>query len=119
NQLYVSVVQGTNPNSIQRFDLDGTNQTTWASTPGNPRDILFRAGDVLVGDSTNDDILSYTLAGSLGGTFHDSDGVSGIDFPNQITEQAGGNILAAGFTAPNGIYEYDASGNQLNFWALN
>lgn len=119
NQLYVSVVQGLNPNTIQRFDLDGSNQVTWANVPGNPRDILFRAGDVLVGDSTNDDIHSFSFAGALGGTFHNSDGATGIDFPNQMVEQANGNILAAGFTAPFGIYEYDASGLQTNFWALN
>lgn len=119
NQLYVSVVQGLNPNTVQRFDLDGSNQITWANVAGAPRDILFRANDVLVGDSTSDDIHSYTLAGSLAGTFHNSDGATGIDFPNQMVEQAGGNVLAAGFTAPNGIYEYDASGNQINFWALN
>ncbi|MBK8914728.1 MAG: hypothetical protein IPM64_09060 [Phycisphaerales bacterium] len=122
NQLYVSVIGGLAPNTVQRFELDGTGQTTFADLAlagaGAPRDILFRAGDVLIGDSIGDDINRFSLSGSFLSTWHNSDGITGIDFPNQLYADANGDILAAGFTAPFGIYRYDSTGVQLNYWTL-
>ncbi|QOJ14865.1 MAG: hypothetical protein HRU75_09520 [Planctomycetia bacterium] len=122
NQLYVSVVGGLSPNTVQRFELDGSGQTTFADFAllgaGTPRDILFRANDVLIGDSVGDDIERFDLSGGFLSIWHDSDGATGIDFPNQLYADANGDILAAGFTAPFGIYRYDANGAQLNYWTL-
>ena len=48
-------------------------------------------------------------------TFVESDGVTGIDFPQQITvRQSNANLLVGGFTPPGGFYEYDAAGNQID-----
>ena len=47
--------------------------------------------------------------------WHDSDGVLGIDFPEQITITSTGNVLAGGFTEPSGIYEYDTNGVQVDY----
>ncbi len=118
-KLYLPIVAGTRSGTIQQFNLDGTGRTDWAAGLGTPRDIVFRANDALVGESGGDDILSLSLAGALNGVWHASDGATGIDFPNQLFLQASGNVLAAGFTAPLGIYEYDSNGAQLNFWPLN
>lgn len=124
NQIYVANLTGaTSPNTIQRFDMDGSNQTTWASFGGAagigvPRDILFRAGgDVLIGDSDGDDIERFSLGGAHLGTWHNSDGVSGIDFPQQMIEEANGNVIAAGFTAPFGLYTFNSAGAQIGFVA--
>jgi hypothetical protein len=106
-------VTSTLTNNILRFNSDGTGGVVWASGVGTPRDLVFRANDVLVSESGGDDILRFDLNGNLLGFFHNSDGVSGIDFPQQL-QLDGTNILAAGFTAPFGLYQYDASGNQLN-----
>lgn len=67
-------------------------------------------------DITNEDIVFVESANLANQTiFHDSDGITGIDFPEQVTVTAGGRILAAGFSAPSGLYEYDAAGNQIDF----
>jgi hypothetical protein len=110
-QIYVaSNVNGR----IVRLDGDGSNATNWASGFGTPRDIEFRSGDALVSESAGDDIVSLSLGGALNGIWHASDGVSGIDFPQQLHQQAGGKVLAAGFSPPFGLYEYNADGTQAN-----
>jgi hypothetical protein len=110
NQIYVA---STVNNSILRFNSDGTGGTVWATGFGTPRDIVFRNNDVLVSESGGDDILRFDFNGNLLDTFHNSDGVNGIDFPQQL-QLDGVNLLAAGFTAPFGLYQYDATGNQIN-----
>ncbi len=112
SQVYV--VSNVN-DKIVRFELDGSNPVDWASVDGSPRDIVFRETDALVSDSGSEDILRYDLSGNLlAPPFHESDGVSGIDFPQQMQLEANGNVLAAGFSAPFGLYEYDSAGNEIN-----
>ncbi|MCA9281477.1 MAG: hypothetical protein KDA30_05520 [Phycisphaerales bacterium] len=122
NQIYVTVRSGAFAGTVQRYNLDGTGQTTFASDAllGTPRDIHFRSNDALVSDSGNEDIHSFSLSGAINTPiWHDSDGVNGIDFPQQIAELPNGDVLVAGFSPPNGIYQYDANGNQVNFFTLN
>lgn len=99
---------------IVRFDGDGSNATIWAQGFGTPRDIEFRGNDALVSESAGDDILSFNLAGGLNGIWHASDGVNGIDFPQQLHLQASNRVLAAGFSPPFGVYEYESNGAQAN-----
>jgi hypothetical protein len=68
-----------------------------------------------VGDSDGDDIERITITGQALTPFHDSDGVTGIDFPQQLVMLPDGTLLAAGFTAPSGIYRYDANGQQISY----
>jgi MYXO-CTERM domain-containing protein len=111
SQVYVaSTVNGR----IVRFDLDGSNPTTWASGFGTPRDITFRGSDALVTESEGDDILRFDLSGASQGIWHNSDGVSGIDFPQQIQNEPNDGALVAGFTAPLGLYTYNSAGVQTN-----
>lgn len=109
-QVYVA---STINSRIVRIDDDGSNAITWASVNNTPRDIVFRDNDALVSESGFDDILRYDLSGGSLGVFHNSDGASGIDFPQQLQLEPSGNVLAAGFTAPLGIYTYDSSGAQI------
>ncbi|QDV06094.1 hypothetical protein Poly30_15980 [Planctomycetes bacterium Poly30] len=70
----------------------------------------------LVAEITNEDIIFVEEANPNNQTiFHDSDGVSGIDFPEQIHVTASGRVFAAGFTTPSGIYEYDGTGAEINY----
>ncbi|MEO1337731.1 MAG: hypothetical protein AAFV29_18955, partial [Myxococcota bacterium] len=90
----------------------------WAVDVGTPRDILFRDHDVFITNSDSEasggeNIERYDLQGTFVETFHDSDGVVGIDFPQQLQAAADGGILAAGFSTPRGLYSYDASGMQI------
>jgi hypothetical protein len=68
-----------------------------------------------VGDSAGDDIERITIGGTAITPFHDSDGVTGIDFPQQLLMLPDGTLLAAGFSAPSGIYQYDAQGNEISY----
>lgn len=118
DQIYVCVDSGTTPDSIQRFDMDGSGQTTWATGIGSGWFIKFRGSDALVSDSGDDNIERFDLDGNPLTPFHDSDGVVGIDFPQQLCERDNGNILAAGFSVPAGIYQYDSLGNELNYYDI-
>jgi hypothetical protein len=118
--LYVTVASGTHSNTIQRFDLNGGDQTTWANVNvASPFDVFFRANDALVAAINTDNIERYGFDGTWLDTFHDSDGVSGVDFPEQIIHSiaGGGGVYVAGFSAPTGIFEYDANGAQVNLFA--
>jgi hypothetical protein len=101
--------------AIVRFSTTGMNLGSFPV--GNPFDAVNFQGDVLIGDITAQDIVRYNPAGALVNVFHASDGVTGIDFPEQISVRANGNVLAAGFSPPMGYYEYDPQGVQINFWA--
>ncbi len=118
NHIYACVDGGTTPDSIQRFNMDGTGQTTWATGIGSAWYIKFRDNDVLVSNSTGDLIERFSFAGSMLAPFHDSDGVAGIDFPQQLFQTGSGNIFAAGFSTPAGIYEYDSTGTELNYFDI-
>jgi hypothetical protein len=115
SHFYVTVGSGTLTNTIQRFNLDGTGQTTWASTNmSSPFDILFRGNDALISNSGSHLIQRYDLTGTYLDTFHSGS----IRFPQQMIND-GNNIVAAGFSTPTGIYQYDASGAQIDFDAVN
>lgn len=85
---------------------------------GDPMDVQFFNGELLVANDATDRIDRYSLSGSFLGVFHDSNGLSGIDLPQQMTVSSAGTLLVAGFDPPIGIYEYDATGAQVNFWQV-
>ncbi|NNM26378.1 MAG: hypothetical protein HKO59_10425 [Phycisphaerales bacterium] len=66
-----------------------------------------------------EDIDWFDLDGTFLGTFHDSDGVTGIDNPMQLVDTGEGTVVAAGFTGSLfGIFEYDPAGEQIDFALL-
>ena len=107
---------GTNQDAIAEFDLSTGNFIGNFITPNttfmdSPFDIIFRASDCLVSASSSNDITRYDLSGN-----HLGDFVPSISFPEQLYETASGNVLAAGFSTPSGLYIYDSNGNQLNYF---
>jgi len=68
-----------------------------------------------VGDSAGDDIERITIGGQALSPFHNSDGITGIDFPQQLVLLNDGTLLAAGFSDPRGIYRYDSLGNEIAY----
>ncbi|MEL6489604.1 MAG: calcium-binding protein [Cyanobacteria bacterium J06634_6] len=104
------------------FDAEGNNLGFFDT--GDPYDIRAYNGELLISDINRDsdggeDIDRYTIDGinsTLIGTFHESDGETGVDFAQQITlRESSGTVLVGGFSAPGGIYEYDTSGAQVGF----
>ena len=84
-----------------------------------PRDITMRNdGTLLIASQTSHDILHYTTTGVYLGIFHNSDGVSGIDTPNQLHSDPDDTVTATGFGAPAGVYRYLPDGTQFAFHSL-
>lgn len=116
NTVYVSNA-GTNNgapgDAVIMFDTAGNNMGSFLA--GDPFDIVEYNGELLVSDIAGESILRRGFDGTDLGVFHDSDGTTGIDFPQQLALR-GSNVLAAGFSPPDGLYEYDPSGAQVAFF---
>jgi hypothetical protein len=85
--------------------------------PGSPFGVISHNGELLVSDTTNDDLVRVDPAtGAILGVLHDSDGITGVDFPGQLSKTAAGNILTVALVTPAGIFEYDPNGVQLNYF---
>ncbi len=115
NELLITNSGGTLDNTIQSYNLNTNSISTWANV-NDPFDILIRNNDALITNIADENIESYDLNGNFLNTFHDSDGVNGIDFPEQMFETANGDIIVGGFSAPAGIYVYDQLGNEINYF---
>lgn len=99
--------------TIQRFDLDGSNQVTWANAQGSPWWIHFRDNDVLISNSTDESVDRFGLDGTYLDRFADSDGSTSFDFPRQIHELSNGHILVASSFSPTGVFEFDSDGTPI------
>ena len=89
------------------------------SSPFDVEPFEFNGVDgYLVTENSNDDIIFVNAADPTDQqVFHDSDGLAGVDFPEQVHVTADGRVFAAGFSAPSGIYEYDPlTGAELNYF---
>lgn len=115
-KLYVTVGSGTHQNTVQRFNLDGTGQETFINQNlSSPFAIYFRENDMLITNSSSHLIQRFDLSGAFLNTWVGAT----IRFPQQITRRrSNGNLLVAGFSSPAGIYEYDAAGNQVAYYAV-
>ena len=93
--------------AVVMFDTAGNSLGSF-STAGlspSPFGILEHQGGMLVSSSSgNDDIHRFALDGTSLGTFHNS---ASIAFVEQLAYASSGNILAAGFSSPSGVYWLD------------
>jgi hypothetical protein len=96
---------------VVEFDADGELLgdfvTDGSGGIGGPWYVLFREDDVLVAASGGN-IYRYDHTGAPLSVWNDE-----INFPQQLYRQANGNLLAAAFSAPNGVWELDPDGTQL------
>jgi hypothetical protein len=112
---------GAPGNAIVQLDLSlGLVQTFLL--PFTPWDLqIDRRGGIaglLVTDITGHAIHFFDPANPASTVIvHDSDGITGIDFPQYMRfRESNGNLLVAGFSPPLGVYEYDpVTGIQLNY----
>lgn len=84
------------------------------------QDVKLFNGELLVtnSDTGNDGIDRYLPDGTFLGTLFVSDGVSGIDFPQQINVRGStGNLIVGGFSVPSGVYEYLPDGTEIGIIA--
>jgi hypothetical protein len=116
NTVLAAVAGGANQDAIAEFDLATGNHLGNFIAPNatqlnGPWDIIFRTSDCLVTGEASDNIARYDLSGNYLGNFGPT-----LNFPEQLTQTASGNIIVAVFSAPTGLYIFDSNGNQLNFF---
>ncbi len=68
-------------------------------------------------DTGNDGIYIYDTDGTYNGAFVTSDGVTGVDQPQQINLRANGNLIVGGFSQPSGVYEFMNDGTDVGIVA--
>ncbi len=111
---------GATVDTVVMFAPDGTRLGSFsvADSGSSPFDVVGYNGELLVTHFTaTNRIGRYDYAGNpLTPEFHSSNGTTGIDSPEQAWVTAANNLLVCGFGAPIGVYEYDSSGAQINFW---
>jgi uncharacterized protein (TIGR03382 family) len=120
NQVWVTNAgsnNGATGNSIVFIDSTSYAITGSVATNGSLFDLINYNGQILAGNIGNESLEVYDLSGNLVSTFVSSDGISGIDFPQQLFVRGNGNVLAAGFSTPSGVFEYDVFGNSLGIVA--
>jgi hypothetical protein len=100
--------------AIIRLNTSGVIQSNFPVS--DPFDVLAFNGDLLVSNIATDDIDRYSLAGTFIATWHNSNGTTGINFPEQLARTSTGGVIAAGFSSPAGIYEYNSVGTQVNYF---
>lgn len=115
--VVAAIAGGTNQDAIAEFDVTTGNYLGNFIAPNTaqmdgPWDIIFRSTDCLVAGQASNNIARYDLSGTYLGVF-----VPSIIFPEQINHGAGGNVIAAAFSSPSGLYVYDVNGTQLNYFS--
>jgi hypothetical protein len=101
---------------ILRVALSGGTPTVFCdfSAEGDPRGIVPFGSGFLVGNSSTDDIEIVSATGVVSPVpFHNSDGITSINFPQQLVVLPDGGVMAAGFSPPWGLFFYDVSGSEL------
>lgn len=123
NGTYLFIANGGSANgapgrAIVRVRISDSTKVVWPTAPVDPFDVELRANDILVTDIDSDDLVHYDYTGVFLGVMHNSDGVTGVDFPQQIAQRPNGNILLAGFTPPVGVYEFSPTGTVVNSYSI-
>lgn len=101
--------------------VNGVGALTGSTAIGDPFDVepFTFNGTVgfLVSNILGEDIVFVDGSNHLNQTiFHSSNGISGIDSPQQIHVGTGGRVFAGGSVTPVGIYEYDSAGAEINYY---
>jgi hypothetical protein len=104
---------GASGNSIVFIDIATASIVGSVATNGSLFDLINFNGQLMGSNITTEDLELYDLSGNLSGVFHSSDGISSIDFPQQMFVKNDGNVLVGGFSSPSGVFEFDSSGNSL------
>lgn len=102
---------------VYRLDLNGGMIGSFNTVGGSSFDVMQFGGNVLMSDSSSDDIEMYDTNGASLGNFYSSSGVSDLNFPEQLASD-GSNVFAAGFSGPSGLYRFDSGGNKTGYWNM-
>ena len=115
--ILVTTAGGANTDAIVEFDTDGNHIGNFIANGAGgldgPWSVLYRPehSDYLVTASTSDAVHQYDMNGAYLGNL-----VSNVNFPEQITQTASGNLLVATFSTPSGCYEYTSDGTYVGYY---
>jgi hypothetical protein len=121
NHLYIPCGSGTFAGQIAIFDLAG-NVTGFFDVltdvdSRSPFDVIEYNGRVLVTDSQGDHITSYNYDGSDPRYFYRNPRIGTMAFPEQMhIDPSDGSLLVAGFSLPDGVFRFSASGGQIAYY---
>jgi len=121
-QIYVTNVGSANgaPGiATVRFDPARNNLGSFLVTGSSPFDPVEFNGEVLISDFASDAIERYDYTGNYLGAFVQTPAGTLLNQPQQISRTVNNTILASGFLAPIGIYEYDSAGVELLYIPTN
>lgn len=102
---------------VYRLDLNGGMLGSFNTVGGSSFDILQVGNNVLMTDSSSDDIEMYDMSGNSLGNFYSSSGSGDLNFPEQLATD-GSNIFAAGFSSPTGLYRFSSAGAETGYWNI-
>ena len=100
NEVWVTNAGSNNGapgNSIVKIDIGSATVSGSSPTSGSLFDVINYQGQVLGTNITSEDLEFYDAGGNFASVFHASDGVSGIDFPQQAFARDNGGLLVAGW----------------------
>lgn len=103
--------------ALWSFEFDGTGLSQSCLNVGldKPWGVVPFQGGFLVSDSTDDNVEFVGLDCVSRPPFIDSDGVTGVNFPQQVSLLADGTVAVASFSAPTqGLYFYAPNGTYLD-----
>jgi hypothetical protein len=113
NKVYVAnfgSLNGAPGGAVLVYSTSGVFETYFTS--GSPFDIAPIGDDLLVSNSNSDTLDRYSPATGITTIFHDSDGINGIDLPQQIVPLENGRFMVAGSITPGGIFFFNADGSE-------
>ena len=93
---------------VAMYDTTGS-PTGFFHNPGSLFDIAVHNGQLLLSNSTSDDIEYYSFAGVFQGTF-----ATDVDFPQQVSVLSDNSVLTVSSIASagvEGVYHYNADGS--------
>ena len=96
------------------YDGLGLTESCPATVLDKPWGILPFQGGLLVSDSTDDNVERIQPFGCVSSApFVDSNGVTSVNFPQQMALLPDGGVAIAGFSSPSGLYFFTAAGDYV------
>lgn len=106
--VYLTNAAGDPGPALVAYDTDGN----WLQTGeifGSPFSVLAHNNELIVGFSGAEDLQRFDTGFNHLGPFHEGS----IAWVQQTHELSSGNVMATGWSS-NGLYEFDADGNQIS-----
>lgn len=111
NSLYLAVGGGPAAGTIQRFNLDGTGQTPWATDHlDGPNSIVRRESDFLITSAATNSVERFDVNGQWLGRWT----MPAIPNPEQLALGFNDEIIVASGAIASGVHTFNIDGEQID-----